>query len=66
MTLTSSIVSIEADWIRVPLWSLYFPLVLVPDFVLRALLCAEGRKRLLKAQCWHFMGAMYLIGIDGW
>lgn len=66
MPLTRRIVEIKADWLRVPLWSLYFPLYLIPDFIISALCCATGRARIVQAECWQNMLAIYISGIDGW
>jgi hypothetical protein len=66
MTLTGAIVHIKADWLRVPIWSLWFPLYLLPDFIIYSLVRKEGRARMVQAECWRFMFAVYISGIDGW
>lgn len=66
MTLTLAIVTIKQDWLRVPIWSLWFPLYIIPDFILYSLASPLGRSRLLHPDCWRFMFAMYISGIDGW
>lgn len=63
--MTAVIIRIEADWLRVPLWSLWFPLFLIPDFTLSAIMAGAWR-RLLQAECWSNMFTMYIIGLDGW
>lgn len=63
--MTAWLIRIRRDWLRVPLWSLWFPLVLLPDFTIRALACKEGRARIVQAECWHNVFTMYLIGLDG-
>lgn len=65
MTITRLIVEIKDPVIRVPLWSLWFPVVFIA-FVVRALFHPQGRGRLLKAECWSFIAAIYISGIDGW
>jgi hypothetical protein len=62
--MTAYLVRIRADWIRVPLWSLWWPLVLVPDFI-RWMVWNGYWRRLLEAGCWDNMIAYYFIGIDG-
>lgn len=62
--MSAYIIRIKADWLRVPLWSLWFPLTL-PHFVFCGLRAGAWR-RLLQAECWSNVFAMYLIGLDGW
>ena len=63
--MTKRLISVEAAWLRVPMWSLWYPLCVLPGFVFFMLRRGAWR-RLLQAECWENMGAMYLIGLDGW
>jgi hypothetical protein len=62
--MTAYIIRIRADWLRVPLWSLWWPLVLVPDFT-RWMVWHGYTARLFQAGCWDNMIAYYLIGLEG-
>lgn len=53
-------------WLRVPLWSLAFPLVLYPWHALKlACLGRPGIARLCTRDHWVLTWRIYLIGLDG-
>ena len=60
--MTRHIIRIRPWWLRVPLWSLWFPLA-AAGAVLTAL--THYPHRLFVADFWATMGAVYTIGIDG-
>jgi hypothetical protein len=62
---TSILMGLEPWWIRVPLWSLWYPLVVIPDFVVDAL-CHGAWRRMLQAECWRNLWCFFLVGLDGW
>lgn len=49
--------------LRVPLWSLWYPVSLA-RCVVTAVLAGEGR-RLLTAAFWHVAAGAFVLGIDG-
>jgi hypothetical protein len=65
MTITAFIIRIRQPLVRVPLWSLWFPLFGLPHFLLHTLLAGHA-KRMLHAGYWHTAFAIYQIGLDGW
>lgn len=72
MGATATLIRVRNPAIRVPIWSLWFPLYLLPDFILH--MCwwsvvertLAPLRRLRKAECWSNMFAFYLVGLDGW
>lgn len=72
MTLTRWIMELENPAVRVPIWSLYFPIIILPDFLLHMCWYAIDERtlaplrRLFQGECWGNMFCMYLIGLDGW
>lgn len=63
--MTAAIIRIRNPAIRVPIWSLWFP-VLLAELTVRFLFTSRGLGRLTTAGYWHTAGAIYLIGLDGW
>lgn len=59
---TRRIVALRSPALRVPLWSLWFPLVLA-NAVLAVLVVAP--ERLIVPAFWRTALAAYLLGIDG-
>ncbi len=58
------VMRIERDWIRVPIWSIVYPLTMI-DFVVDSIAAGQWR-RLFQAECWRNLFAFYLVGLDGW
>lgn len=60
--MTRHIVRIRRPWLRVPLWSVWFP-VPACRIILAALVSYPHR--LVAVDFWRFMAAAYIVGIDG-
>jgi hypothetical protein len=61
--MTARLVRIRAWWLRVPLWSVWFPLVALPHHLLVAALCYPWR--LFKSAFWRAAWGAYMMGIEG-
>lgn len=61
--MTSFIVRLRSPWLRVPLWSLWFPFALLDNAVETAR--NVGPLRLLRAEFWALSLGVFIVGIEG-
>lgn len=61
--ITRRVVRIKADWLRVPVWSLWFPFALADMLV--TYIAAGAWRRIFRARFWHIAAAVFVAGIDG-
>lgn len=61
--MTALIVRLRSPWLRVPLWSLWFPFALL-DVAVDAVRC-DGFGRLLRTEFWRMAVDVFVVGIDG-
>lgn len=62
--MTRAIINLRNPALRVPCWSLWFPIALASN-IARTVLSGNA-DRLACASFWRLQVAVFVIGIDGW